>query len=158
MGVEIGVLAVRRSIHIKASPERVWREFETFDKMRAWFGTGHRLLAYEPRVGGEVLIEIDWRDGSTKRFGGTIIAYEPEREVSFEQDWIPTEGIEAPSIITVRLTPALDGTVVELIHHSIEREGGDYSEEHRQLEHGWSMRQLDTLANIVESWAPVKTE
>jgi len=158
MGIEIGVLAVRRSIHIKAPPERVWREFETLEKMQAWFGTGHRLLRYEPRVGGEVLLELDWRDGSIRRFGGPIVVFEPEREVTFEQDWIPSEGIEEPSYITLRLTPALDGTVVELFHHSIEREGGEYSEEHRQLEHGWSMRQLDALANIVEAWAPARTE
>ena len=57
MGTEIGRLAVRRSILIKAPPERIWREFESFERMKAWFGTGHTLLKYEPRVGGWVELE-----------------------------------------------------------------------------------------------------
>ena len=54
MGVTIGPLAMRRSIWINASPERVWEEFTTFERMKAWFGTGHTLTAYEPRLGGYV--------------------------------------------------------------------------------------------------------
>lgn len=52
MGTNIGPLAVRRSIWIAATPERVWHEFESFERMQAWFGTGHSLTAYEPRLGG----------------------------------------------------------------------------------------------------------
>ena len=32
MGIEISLLNVRRSILIQASPERVWREFQSFDR------------------------------------------------------------------------------------------------------------------------------
>jgi uncharacterized protein YndB with AHSA1/START domain len=52
MGTEIGPLAVRRSIWIDAKPERVWEEFETFERMKLWFGTGHTLVAYEPHHRG----------------------------------------------------------------------------------------------------------
>lgn len=58
MGVEIGVLAVRRSVLIKATPERVWQEFKTLEKMRAWFGLGHTLHKYEPRLGGQVELAV----------------------------------------------------------------------------------------------------
>ena len=47
MATEIGPLAVRRSIWIDAPPERVWHEFEDFERMRRWFGTGHTLIRYE---------------------------------------------------------------------------------------------------------------
>ena len=149
MGVQIGVLAVRRSILIAAPPERVWREFETLDRMQAWFGTGHELLEYEPHVGGSVLLEVEV-EGAMKRFGGKIVAFDPQREVTFESTWIPSEGELAPSLLTLRLTPALGGTVVELFHHALEREGGDYADRLQGLEGGWTTRQLGALRAIVE--------
>ena len=106
MGTEIGQLAVRRSILIDAAPERVWKEFETLERMQAWFGTGHRLLEYEPRVGGSVLLEVDI-EGRPMRFGGQVTVFDPPRELTFEDDWIPSQGWAAPSLITIRLTPAL---------------------------------------------------
>ncbi len=54
VGTQPGALVVRRSIWIGATPDRVWQEFETFEAMRLWFGTGHTLVSYEPRVGGWV--------------------------------------------------------------------------------------------------------
>src|SRR6266436_6681627 len=54
VGTQPGTLVVRRSIWIDAKPERVWQEFETPEAMRLWFGTGHTLVSYEPRVGGWV--------------------------------------------------------------------------------------------------------
>ena len=150
MGVEIGTLAVRRSILIKAPPERVWEEFETFERMKAWFGTGHRLLTYEPKVGGEVLLEVDI-EGEARQFGGPIIVFEPNREVTFEDDWIPNEGADAPSLITLRLTPALGGTLVELFDHILEREGKDNAERLQGLENGWTLRQLEALRQLVEA-------
>ena len=52
MGFEIGPFAVRRSIWIDAPPENVWQEFESFERMADWYGTGHALVKYEPGVGG----------------------------------------------------------------------------------------------------------
>ncbi len=43
MGITISLLNVRRSILIQAPPERVWQEFESFDRFAAWFGLGHEL-------------------------------------------------------------------------------------------------------------------
>ncbi len=150
MGVEIGQLAVRRSILIKAPPERVWEEFETFDRMKLWFGTGHRLLKYEPKVGGEVLLEVDI-EGTPRQFGGRVVAFEPRREVTFEDAWIPSEGADAPSLITLRLAAALGGTLVELFAHAFEREGKDNAKRLQGLENGWTIRQLEALRQIVEA-------
>ncbi len=162
MGVEIGQLAVRRSIFIKAPPERVWREFESLERMQAWFGTGHTLLKYEPRVGGWVELEIE-PEGNAVRFGGRVTVFEPPRELTFENDWLsPPDAMTAafgeewrtwagPSLITLRLTPALGGTVVELFHHGFERSPDKAAEMLRGYEGGWTIRQLDALRQIVEA-------
>ena len=47
MGIEIGTLYVRRSAWLRATPERVWQEFTSFERLAAWFGRGHRLEALE---------------------------------------------------------------------------------------------------------------
>ncbi|MDO8614634.1 MAG: SRPBCC domain-containing protein [Dehalococcoidia bacterium] len=151
MGTEIGRLAVRRSILIDAPPERVWKEFESFERMRAWFGTGHKLTKYEPRAGA--LVETDaghHGDGERLLFAGRVTVFEPPRELTFESDWIG-HGWVAPPLITLRLTPALGGTLVELFHHAIERTGTRAAEEHRGFEGGWTNRQLEALRQLAEA-------
>jgi uncharacterized protein YndB with AHSA1/START domain len=146
---KIGTLAVRRSILINAAPERIWQEFESFEKLAAWFGRGHRLLEYEPRLGGNVLLEVE-HEGQTLRYGGPVIVFEPASELTFENDWIPNTGWPAPTLITLRLTPALDGTLVELFHHMIENTGDDRDEWHAGFEKGWDMKHLIALKQIIE--------
>ena len=62
-------LIVRRSIHIKAPPPRVWQEFASFERMNLWWGVTHgtpeggtpkgqRLLRYEPHKGGHIEMEV----------------------------------------------------------------------------------------------------
>lgn len=100
MGADIGPLAVRRSIWINATPERVWQEFESYERMKAWFGTGHELVTYEPRVGGWVETyagpaseEHPW----PLRFGGRIVVLDPPRELTFENDCSRAAGPLPPS-------------------------------------------------------------
>ena len=107
MGTEIGPLAVRRSIWIDAPPERVWEEFEGLEPMRRWFGTGHTLVRYEPRVGAEVETDAGRLDDEALRFVGRVVVFDPPRELTFEQDWVG-HGWKAPPLVTIRLT-ALDG-------------------------------------------------
>ena len=146
MGVEIGLLAVRRSIFIGAEPERIWKEFETFEAMRSWFGTGHTLLEYEPRVGGKVRLDCGTED-APRYFGGTIIVFAPGREVSWDNDWIPSDA-PVPNMITIRLTKVSGGTVVELFHHAFERVGPEGADQHRGYEGGGTMRQLEALREL----------
>src|SRR5574341_1499553 len=134
MGTEIGTLAVRRSIHINAPPESVWQEFESFERMRAWFGTGHTLTKYEPRVGGMVEFDAGEDEGERLIFGGRMLVFDPPREVTWESGWIGEDRWEAPPLITIRLTAALGGTLVELFSHAIERIGKDAAERHRGYE------------------------
>jgi len=149
MGIDIGKLAVHRSILINGTPERVWQEFTSLERMQHWFGTGHTLLKYEPRVGAWVELEVEIR-GTMMHFGGRVVILEPGHELTFEDDWIPSQGWSAPSYLTLRLTPALGGTLVELFHHGFERTGNNAAQEHRGFEGGWTIRQLEALRQTVE--------
>lgn len=149
MATEIGTLAVRRSIMIQATPERVWEEFTSFEKMKAWFGIGHDLTAYEPRVGGEVVTEFD-HDGGRARTSGKVLVFDPGRELTFKSNW-EGAGWAAPALVTIRLTPALGGTLIELFHHAIERIGPDAAKQHRGFEGGWTTNHLEALREIVEA-------
>src|SRR5215467_2663017 len=122
MRPEQAVLKVRRSVHIRASRERVWREFVAYDRMNQWWGillgtpiggeqNGMRLLKYEPLVGGRVEMEVNM-EGKPARFGGRISSLDPQHEVTMENDWIPNRGWAAPTYFTLRLSDALDGTLV----------------------------------------------
>lgn len=153
MPSSIGILAARRSIHIAAPPERVWEEFTTFERMSRWFGVGHKLVAYEPWVGG--LVETDatgvpaGHGGATLVFRGRVTVFEPGHEVTFEQDWVD-HGWAAPPYVTIRLTAALGGTLVELLHHTIERVGASAADDHAAFEGGWDTRHLEALRRIVQ--------
>ena len=158
---EDGILVVRRSIHVKAARERVWEEFSSFSRMNAWWGhrtgepragtsKGQWLDAYEPRAGGRIQMAVNW-DGARVSFGGEIQIFEPPKVLTFENDWIPNQGWLAPTSITLRLTPALGGTLVELYQHDFERTGGDVSATHAGYEEGWGMTQLSALKRIVEA-------
>jgi uncharacterized protein YndB with AHSA1/START domain len=152
MGTTIGPLAVRRSVWINAPPERVWREFETFERFAAWFGTGHELITYEPWVGGWVEIDCGPSGGKyPTRFGGNVVVFDPPNELTFEDAWIPDIGWDAPMLLTLRLTPHLDGTHVELFVHRFEGLGPTGPGEHRGYEGGWTTLQLNHLKRIVEA-------
>src|SRR5262245_17115319 len=149
MPTEIGPLHVRRSIWIDADPERVWEEFGSLERMQAWFGTGHRLVRYEPRVGAVVETDAgDHVDGESLRFVGQVTVFDPPRELSFEQDWVG-HGWKSPPSVTLRLTPLDGGTHVELFHHGFEASGPDAADEHRGFEGGWTTRQLEALRERV---------
>jgi uncharacterized protein YndB with AHSA1/START domain len=150
MVVEVdSLLTVRRSIHIAATPERVWQEFTDIRRMSAWWGTGHRLVAYEPRVGGRIEMEVEV-EGVTRRFGGAVLVFEEARELTFEDNWFGPFAWEAPLLVTLKLTPVGDGTIVEFIQHGFERLGDAAAETHRGLEGGWSVRQLAALRLVIE--------
>ncbi len=72
--------------------------------MRLWFGTGHTLLRYEPRVGADVELSIE-HEGRTLYYGGQITAFDPPNELTFESLFRPNEdGWDASTLITIRLT------------------------------------------------------
>jgi uncharacterized protein YndB with AHSA1/START domain len=160
-GPEDSVLVVRRSIWIEAPPAAVWKQFTSFERMDGWWGfrtgdpeagtsKGQWLDRYEPRLGGRIEMSVQW-DGARVGYGGEIRVFSPGEELGFENDWIPNRGWKAPTAVTLRLTPALGGTLVELFHHGFERTGGDVGAEHQGYEEGWGMTQLSALKRVCEA-------
>ncbi|HEX7758034.1 MAG TPA: SRPBCC domain-containing protein [Caulobacteraceae bacterium] len=161
MKADDSVLSVRRSIHIHAPAARVWEAFTSIDSMGRWWGavigvptagtpSGQWLMEYQPAVGGRCEMEV-LIDGQRTRYGGKILVFDPARELSFDSDWMPNQGWEQPTTITIRLRPALGGTLVELFHHGFEHTGGDVSSEHAGYEQGWGMTQLLALKTMIET-------
>ncbi len=149
MGITIGHLNVRRSILIKAQPPRVWQEFQAFERISAWFGRGHELHQFEPKLGGVVEMSIE-QAGEKRHYGGPIIVWEPEREVSFESNWEGPHAWPVPTFFTFRLTPLYDGTHVEIFHHGFERFGADGADYLEGYEEGWDLKHLKALREIIE--------
>ncbi|MEM7017762.1 MAG: SRPBCC domain-containing protein [Pseudomonadota bacterium] len=156
MGLTIGPLHMRRSIFIQAIPSRVWQEFTSFERINAWFGHGHQLHKFEPRVGGTVDLSIEndmgidaCEDGRV-HFVGEVLIVEPEREVSFKTDWQPKPML-VPSLWTMRLTPVYDGTLVEIFDHGYERFGAGAADYLQGTEEGWDIKHLKVLRAIIEN-------
>lgn len=149
MGITISLLHVRRSILIQAPPERVWQEFQSFERIAAWFGRGHELHKFEPKVGGQVELSVEI-DGERQYYGGPVLVYEREREVTLESNWRGARAWPVPTFFTLRLTPLYDGTLVEIFHHGFERLGVDAADSLEGYEEGWGVNQLKALREIVE--------
>jgi len=157
---EDSILKVRRSIHVPARPDAVWASFESKPRMEAWWGKitgspeagtsqGQWLDVYDPRLGGQIRMAVMW-DGARVSYGGAIKVFDGPNQLTFENDWIPSRGWDAPTHVTLRLTPVLEGTLVELFHHGFERTGGDVSASHAGYEEGWGMTQLKALKALFE--------
>jgi uncharacterized protein YndB with AHSA1/START domain len=160
MTPEDSVLKIRRSIHIKAPPALVWNQFTSAERTDRWWGfrsgdpeagtaRGQWLEIYEPEAGGRIEMSV-LMDGARVRYGGTIATFAPGAELTFTNDGLPNRGWQAPTLITLRLTPALGGTLVELFHYGFERTGADAATDHAAYEQGWGMTQLMALRSICE--------
>ena len=155
------ILVVRRSILIRANAERVWEEFSSFERMAAWWGAmigtpeagtanGQRLVRYEPGDGGHIEMEVSHRRRTDKvRREDPGVRTRPRAHVRKRLD--TQQGWLKPTLITIRLTEALGGTLVELTHHGFEHTGGDIADEHAGYESGWGMTQLWALKRLAEA-------
>jgi uncharacterized protein YndB with AHSA1/START domain len=149
MGLQIGTLHIRRSIFIRATPARVWQEFEPFERMQAWLSIGHLLHRFELRVGGVVEMSVEV-DGERRFYGGKVLVADSQQEVSFESQWRPPHSWPVPTFWTIRLSPLYDGTHVELFHHGFERLADQAADNLQGYEEGWDLKHLTTLRKIVE--------
>lgn len=151
MGIEMSRLHLRRSIFIRATPERVWKEFESFERLDGWFGRGHRLEKYEPRLGARVELSVEI-DGGRQRYGGEVIVLEEAGEVTWTNNWMDSDQAwPVPTFLTIRLTGLYEGTLVELFHHGFERLGADAADNLEGFEEGWDLKHLSALREIVEA-------
>ena len=148
MNTTIGVLHVRRSILIDASPARVWQEFESEERVKGWLNLGHTIHRFEPAVGSRVDMSVEI-DGEQRHFGGEVLVCERERELTFESQWQPPLAWPVPTFWTIRLTPLYGGTHVELFHHGFERLGAEAGDNLEGYEEGWGVRHLKALRAII---------
>lgn len=149
MGVSISPLHVRRGLWMAASASQIWQEFETMHRLSAWFGRGHELVYFEPVLGGRIELSVVV-DDEVRPFGGQVIVWEPGCEMTFEDNWHPPHQWPVPTLITLRLVPMYEGTLVELFHHGFERLGASAGAELEAYETGWSVHHLSALKEIVE--------
>jgi uncharacterized protein YndB with AHSA1/START domain len=158
----IGELAVRRFIEINATPERVWREFASAERMRLWFTSsggvemGNQRLGYEPRRGGIFETEGVHAGVTPFLFGGKVVVYDPPRELTAEWGAVrmgdDPPNWAAPTLITFLLTPiSADRTRVEIVHHAFERLGDQAREMYEGFEGGWNLAQVTALRDLVET-------
>jgi uncharacterized protein YndB with AHSA1/START domain len=141
-------------MQINATPERIWREFESFERFSAWWTTREpnrreSVRKYEPRVGGRVEMPCEW-DGGSCVFVGNVTSTEPQRELTWELS-VEDAGWPAPTYVTVRLTPNAYGTMVEILHHGFEKIGDAAVQQFQDFEGGWDLRELRALRALVEA-------
>ena len=151
--MEIGKLHIRRSALIKAKPATVWEEFTTFERVSAWLDQGHKLHLFEPRLGGKVEFSVEL-EGAERYFGGEIIVFEPEKELSIKDDWVDKDFAfyaSETTFWTFRLSEIKDETLVEIFHHGYERFGDLARQALEDYEIGWDNRHLIKLREIVET-------
>ncbi len=154
---QIGKLAVRRSIEINASPERVWEEFSSAERFRLWYTPAGGVempckhLEYEPRVGG--IFATDVEHGHDKiHFEGRVLVFDPPRELSVEMGPFAWAGNNALSILTFLLHPQADGrTKMEIVHHGFETFGDQAEQVSNAFNGGWDMTVPTALRNLVET-------
>lgn len=148
MGTSIGPLHVRRSIFIEAPPARVWEEFGSTERVKAWLNLGHTVHQFEPKVGGMVEMSVEI-EGQPRFYGGHVLSYEVERELTFNSQWQAPYDAPVPTFWTIRLTPLYGGTQVEIFHHGFERFGAEAADNLEGYEDGWDIKHLKALRNIV---------
>lgn len=148
MGMVVGPLHVRRSVFIEAPPSRVWQEFKSSDRIKAWLSLGHVVHEFEPVLGSIVEISVD--TDRTVFFGGKVLVVEPERELSIESQWQAPNDWPVPMFWTIRLTSLYGGTQVEFFMHGFERLGPDAAENLQGYEGGWDTKHLNALKAIVD--------
>ncbi len=100
-------------------------------------------------MGGKVQLSVEI-DGEERFYGGSVLVFEPEREVSFESQWQEPYAWPVPTLWTIRLTAMYGGTHVEIFHHGFERLGADAADNLEGYEQGWDIKHLKALREIVE--------
>lgn len=118
-------LTVAYSLEIQAAPSDIWAFLASGEGMLAWSNHSESILM-EPYVGGRY-DERGSYQGSAYRMVGTVLVYEPERELAFTFRRVDPDGGGWPAETEVRfrLRPTPTGTLVELTHSGFERLSAD---------------------------------
>lgn len=144
MAQRIHPAAIRRSIDVKASPERAFEVFAS--RMGEWWhkehsiaqGTTQKDVIVEPRAGGR-WYELG-ADGSEHPWGH-VISYEPPRRLllawQLNRDFAFDPGLVTE--VEVLFEPMAEGTRVRFEHRHLERMGDGIVEQFEAMDGGWEM-------------------
>jgi uncharacterized protein YndB with AHSA1/START domain len=137
---------VRKSIRVKASPERAFRVFA--QQMDTWWPKTHHIgnspmkgIVVEGRPGGAIYTEQE--DGTQCPWASVVIWEPPHRFVFAWQvspEWQYEPDLSKCSEVEVLFTATDDGmTLVELEHRNMQRHGGACQRMREQVgaEGGW---------------------
>lgn len=131
-------LALRR--RIKAPPARVYAAWTDPDHLMRWWGpancTGTRA-EIDARVGGRFRIAMTADSGEVHEASGVYREVVPDERLVFTWTWRSTP--ERESLVTIRLAPDGEGTLLTLIHERLF--GAAVRDDHRR---GWD-EALDKL-------------
>lgn len=118
-------MKVSFALEIEATPAEVWVFLASGSGLLAWAGHSDSI-ELEPFVGGRYE-ERGRFDDSPYRLVGTVLAYDPERELAFSLRLVDESGDGWPTDteVRIRLQPTAKGTRVTLDHSGFERLRGD---------------------------------
>ncbi|MCC7274707.1 MAG: SRPBCC domain-containing protein [Alphaproteobacteria bacterium] len=103
-----------------APPARVYSAWTDPVKLGKWFGPARVVSAEaeaDVRVGGRFRVRLTTNDGERHEVGGEYREIVPEEKLVFTWAWHSTP--ERESLVTVRLKPDGDGTVLILTHEQL---------------------------------------
>lgn len=138
---------IRQTIHIHASPAKVWRYVATEAGLRRWFAG---KIRFRPELGAPVAFE-----SHGGKLQGRVTTLEPERKLAFTWTELDAPGWPVdpePLLLTVELVPEDGGTRVTITHAGFENlpeaiRSGQYASYQR----GWSYgTTLPRLKQIIE--------
>ena len=131
-------LVLRKSITVKASPERAFEVF-TAEMAGWWPMTTHSIgeenvehVEIEPRVGGRFFERT--KDG-VEHLWGTVTAWEPPTPIAYT--WHPGYSTDEQQDVEITFTPEGDGTRVDLVHTGWERRGAKAAKMYAGYDEGW---------------------
>jgi uncharacterized protein YndB with AHSA1/START domain len=142
---------IRKQLHIKAPPSRVWRAITDFEQFGAWF---HVKLEAPFAVGQPTSGQITYKGWEHVRFTLVTDAIEPETRfaylwhpyaVDMERDY----SSEPMTRVEFLLEPRDGGTLVTVVESGFDRLPPErIAEAFRMNERGWA-EQLDNIQSHV---------
>ena len=117
-------LKIHFEIEIKASPDKVWAKLASLEGMHEWFS---KKLVFEFHPGGRFQMEVSIPGDGDFTFYGEVVKIDPPHELAFT--WTEHEKGKTPwpiaTLVSFKLRPKGDGTVVSLTHTGFEKLEGE---------------------------------
>jgi uncharacterized protein YndB with AHSA1/START domain len=150
----LAVAPVRKSVHVKATPEKAFRIFTA--GMARWWRPDHHIaptpfaeIVVEERAGGR-WFERD-KDGAECEWG-KVLAWDPPRQVilGWQLDHEFKYDADLVTAVEIRFTPEAGGTRVDLEHRDLEKYGAHAERMRASMDsaNAWTQTMADFVAAI----------